>query len=102
MIKIALNHWIYENCINIIFNAIGKNFSSLKKVEYNYTFFNTGDRFHSIKYKHYDYRSPFNLMDCVVLGVWKYSILIFHTSDNVPFNNDKTALLWYDGIISIK
>jgi len=31
MIKIALKHFIYEKCIDILFNAITRNFSIVKK-----------------------------------------------------------------------
>jgi ADP-dependent phosphofructokinase/glucokinase len=44
MIKIALKHWIYDYCIDMIFNNIGKNFDICKNKK-----FKIGSRFKCIK-----------------------------------------------------
>lgn len=46
MFKIALKHWIYETCINVLFDKIGNNFCRV-----NRNIFNVGDKFTYIKTK---------------------------------------------------
>lgn len=69
MIKVALKHWIYEKCINVLFNNIICNFYiPIKNI------LHTGDKFHIIISKT---GSPY--------GLWRFSDVkvVGYTNNNL-------------------
>ena len=73
MIKIALKHFIYEKCINVIFNAIKRNFMNAPIPE-----FSKGG-----SYKHlvmHSMASNTHLYNCKILDTWDAT---------TPFNTDR-------------
>jgi len=63
MIKTALKHWIFEGCINILFDRIGNNFTKNTKLP------KIGDKFKMVRYRYPEYKSTFNeIFDALVIG----------------------------------
>jgi len=54
MIKIALKHFIYEKCINVLFDGIINNFSTQKVIKFTADMFHKGDAYNYIKVYHDD------------------------------------------------
>ena len=63
MIKIALKHWIYEKCIDVLFKAIGNNFCPSHKQN----LFRPGDTFLSITFKGIEVGQTIKISYCTIL-----------------------------------
>ena len=70
MIKVFLKHWVYEACINRIFEAIENNFSSI------YEEFKVGDRFKRIVYVNprVDKRETVMLYDVIIRPSMRFDV----------------------------
>lgn len=109
MIKIALKHFIYEKCINVLFDGILNNFSASKNGE-----FKVGDRFHSIQVKFESTRVNLSeiqttLYNCTIMDILQGTVLIqYHLSKRVfgggLISNDMSRIpvVWRVNIENIK
>jgi len=84
MIKVALKHFIYEKCIDVIFDGIINNFSVSKKR------FNVDDRFTEIKVRLTNWSNDRYtvLYDCTILDNIQGTVLIEHHS-HMEANRDE-------------
>jgi len=77
MIKIALKHFIYDACINVLFSSIEKNFVSISRDLFSAK---RGDKFKRITaYGDIDMgdgrrKNYYNFIDCVIISATKHSL----------------------------
>ena len=77
MIKIALKHWIYEKCIDVLFKAIDNNFPE----DYRQNLFSPGVMFVTMTIKWPELEQSIILCHCTILGNIEGRCLIeFHGS----------------------
>jgi hypothetical protein len=67
MIKVALKHWIYEQCISVLFRKIHSNFIGQC---YKNKIFKVGDRFELIVAE-YDNQRIYYHYDCIIMEILK-------------------------------
>ena len=77
MIKVALKHFIYEKCINVIFDTIINNFSLSKRR------FNVGDKFAEIKIYRNDDSNCIVLYHCTILSNIQGIVLVRYSRASV-------------------
>ena len=90
MIKIALKHWIYEKCIDVLFKYISKNF--LISREQNE--FKVRDKFEYIILKPHitDDRLSFRMYNCTILENKHETLLLeFSNSEYFNYNDNYTC-----------
>lgn len=110
MIKIALKHYIYENCISIFFDFINRNFHTPKLKKITASMFREGDSYNYIQIL-IDGIS-YTLYDCNIKSVCFNKIVITYAREveydkagNIKSLREKSSSLcsglFYDDIVEI-
>lgn len=81
MIKVVLKHFIYEKCLNVLFDGILNNFLVSENKE-----FNIGDCFKYIQTRGFD--KPIIFYNCTIINTLQRSLLIEYAMGDSTIDTD--------------